>query len=133
MSPPRGVLSAQFGPTGAPSARLDSLPSFPVSTEGKDVLTVDDYGAIRRAHRDGMSIRRIARDLGHSRRKIRQVLSEPQPAPYTRTRPPQAPVLGPFHAIIDQILGSDQQASPKQRHTAMQVFRRLRDEHGYRG
>jgi transposase len=97
------------------------------------VLTVDDYGAIRRAHRDGMSIRRIARDFGHSRRKIRQVLSESQPAPYTRTRPPQAPVLGPFHSIIDQILESDEQAPPKQRHTAMQVFRRLHDEHGYRG
>src|SRR5262249_11709905 len=77
--------------------------------------------------------RRIARDLGHSRRKIRQVLSESQPPRYTRTRPPQAPVLGPFHSIIDQILESDQQAPPKQRHTAMQVFRRLRDEHGYRG
>jgi transposase len=97
------------------------------------VLTVDDYGAIRRAHRDGMSIRRIACDFGHSRRKIRQVLSESLPTPYTRTRPPQAPVLGPFHPTIDQILESDQQAPPKQRHTAMQVFRRLRDEHGYRG
>jgi transposase len=101
--------------------------------EEKDVLTVDDYGAIRRAHRDGLSIRRIARDFGHSRRKIRQVLSESQPVPYTRTRPPQALVLGPFHSLIDQILESDEQAPPKQRHTAMQVFRRLRDEHGYRG
>jgi hypothetical protein len=80
-----------------------------------------------------MSIRRIARDLGHSRRKIRQVLGESQPIPYTRTRPPQAPVLGPFHSIIEQVLESDQQSQPKQRHTAMQIFRRLRDEHDYRG
>ena len=44
-----------------------------------------------------------------------------------------AKVLGPFQAIIDQILVDDDDAPPKQRHTAMQVFRRLRDEHGYPG
>ena len=32
------------------------------------MVTVDDYGTIRRAHRDGMSIRQIARQFGHSRR-----------------------------------------------------------------
>src|SRR5207248_86894 len=80
-----------------------------------------------------MSIRRIARDFGHSRRKIRQVLSDSLPSPYTRTQPAPAPVLGRFHCIIDQILESDEHAPPKQRHTAMQLFRRLRDEHGYRG
>ena len=36
------------------------------------MLTVDDYGAIRRARRDGMSIRQIAREFGHSRNTIRQ-------------------------------------------------------------
>ena len=97
------------------------------------MLTVDDYGAIRRAHRDGMTIREIARTFHHARYKIRQVLvqSEPQPLPQTRNR--TAPVLGPVQAVIDQILADDEQAPPKQRHTAMQVLRRLRDEHGYRG
>jgi transposase len=97
------------------------------------VLTVDDYGAIRRAHRDGMTIREIARTFRHARYKIRQVLaqSEPHPLPQTRNRP--APVFGPFQAVIDQILADDEHAPPKQRHTAMQVFRRLRDEHGYHG
>jgi len=41
--------------------------------------------------------------------------------------------LGPFQAVIDQILADDEQAPPKQRHTAAQVFRRLRDEQGYAG
>jgi len=97
------------------------------------VLTVDDYGAIRRAHRDGMTIREIARTFHHARYKIRQILaqSEPHPLPQTRNRP--TPVLGPFQAVIDQILADDEQAPPKQRHTAMQVFRRLRDEQGYHG
>ena len=97
------------------------------------MLTVDDYGAIRRAYRDRKSIREIAREFGHSRKTIRHVLKhgEPNPGPSTRNRP--APVLGPFVAIIDQILVDDEEAPPKQRHTAMQVFRRLKDEHGYRG
>lgn len=97
------------------------------------MLTVDDYAKIRLAHRDGMSIREIARTFGHSRRKVREVLAHPQPKPYTRTKAPPAPVLGNFHAVIDAILAEDEQAPPKQRHTAMQLFRRLRDEHAYPG
>jgi transposase len=97
------------------------------------MLTVDDYAKIRLAHRDGMSIRAIARTFGHSRRKVRQVLAQPQPTPYTRTKTPPAPVLGTFHGVIDAILAQDEQAPPKQRHTAMQLFRRLRDEHAYPG
>ena len=97
------------------------------------MLTVDDYGAIRRARRDGMSIRQIARTFHHTRRKIRQVLADPEPRPYTRTDDRPAPVLGPFHPVIDQILIDDEAAPPKQRHTAAQVFRRLRDEHDYAG
>ena len=95
------------------------------------MLTVDDYGAIRRARRDGKSIRRIALDFDHSRNTIRYVLKHPEPGSQTRNR--NAPVLGPFQAVIDQILADDEDAPPKQRHTAAQVFRRLRDEHGYHG
>jgi transposase len=98
-----------------------------------DVLTVDDYGAIRRARRDGMSIRRIAREFHHSRYKIRLVLQQAEPAPYPQTRNREAPLLGPMHAVIDQVLADDEQAPRKQRHTAAQIHRRLRDEHGYLG
>jgi transposase len=97
------------------------------------MLTVDDYATIRLAHRDGMSIREIARTFEHSRRKVREILANPQPKPYTRRKPPPAPVLGSFHAVIDAILADDEDAPPKQRHTAMQLFRRLRDEYAYPG
>ena len=100
-------------------------------TEATEVLTMDDYGAIRRARRDGKSIRRIALDFDHSRNTIRYVLKHPEPGSQTRNR--NAPVLGPFQAVIDQVLADDEDAPPKQRHTAAQVFRRLRDEHGYHG
>jgi len=97
------------------------------------MLTVDDYAKIRLAHRDKMSIREIARRFGHSRRKVREILANAQPKPYTRVRPKLAPVLGAFHAVIDAVLADDENAPPKQRHTAMQVFRRLRDEYHYGG
>jgi len=97
------------------------------------MLTVDNYAKIRLAHRDGMSIRDIARNFGHSRAKVRQVLAYAEPRPYTRTQPPPAPVLGSLHGVIDAILAADEQAPPKQRHTAMQLFRRLRDEYAYAG
>lgn len=97
------------------------------------MLTVDDYAKIRLAYRDGMSIREIARAFHHSRRKVREILAQPQPKTYTRRKPPPAPRLGSFHAIIDSILAADESAPPKQRHTAMQVFRRLRDEYHYSG
>jgi transposase len=97
------------------------------------MLTVYQYGDIRRAYRDGMSIRDIARTFHHSRRKVRQIVAEGQPRPYTRTGPTPAPMLGAFHATIDAILVADEDAPPKQRHTAMQIYRRLRDEHAYQG
>jgi transposase len=97
------------------------------------MLTVEDYAKIRLAHRDGMSIREIARQFHHSRRKIREVLDHPQPEPYTRTKPTPAPVLGGFHAIIDAILAGDDEAPPKQRHTAKRIHERLLQEYSYRG
>jgi len=45
------------------------------------MLTVEDYGRTRRAHRDGMSIRAIARTLGHSRRKVRDAVAESERRP----------------------------------------------------
>jgi transposase len=97
------------------------------------VLTVDDYGAIRRAQRDGKTIRQIAREFHHSRNTIRKILKQPEPNPVPSTRGRSAPLLGPVQPILEQILHEDEEAPPKQRHTAMQMFRRLRDEHDYIG
>src|SRR5512135_2211045 len=94
---------------------------------------VDDYARYRTAHRDGMTIRQIARTFHVSRRKVREALASPEPRPNTRTQPPPAPVLGSFTAIIDQVLREDRDAPPKQRHTAAQLFRRLQEEHGFTG
>jgi transposase len=72
------------------------------------MLKVDDYARIRLAHRDGMSIRQIARTFGHSRQKIRQVLNEPTPKPYTLLAPrPGRKLTDPLKRIIDGILTED--------------------------
>lgn len=98
------------------------------------MLKVEDYGRIRRAHRDGMGIREIARTFGHSRRKIREALAEAEPRPYTLALPRPRRVLSEAHQQwIGAILAADEQAPRKQRHTAAQLFRRLRDEEQYVG
>lgn len=98
------------------------------------MLAVEHFRRIRAAKRDGMSIREIARKFGHSRKVVRKALAEPEPTPYTLRQPRGAPKLGPFHETIEQILAEDEQAPPKQRHTAMQIYRRLcAPEHGYTG
>lgn len=98
------------------------------------MLKVEEYGRIRRAHRDGMSIREIARTYGHSRRKVREALAEAEPRPYTLAQPRPRRVLSEAHQQwIDAILVEDEQAPRKQRHTGAQLFRRLRDEEQYVG
>jgi transposase len=97
------------------------------------MVKVDDYLQIRLLHRDGLSIRQIARRLGHGRETVKKALVEPTPRPYTRTRPVALPKLGAFVGHIEQILREDQTAPRKQRHTATRIFQRLRDEHGYAG
>src|SRR5689334_18128162 len=95
--------------------------------------TVDDFAAIRQAHRDGLSSREIARALRVGRDTVRKALRQPEPQPYTLSRPRPAPVFGPFRAVVDAILEADVHAPRKQRHTAAQLFRRLRAEYGYTG
>jgi transposase len=95
--------------------------------------TVDDFAAIRRAHRDGMSIRQIAKHFGVGRNTVCKALQHPEPLPYTRTRARPAPAFGPFRDLVEAILAGDEKAPRKQRHTASQLFRRLRDEYGYQG
>ena len=90
-------------------SRTESL----TRTEAKEMLTVDDYGAIRRAHRAGMPIKRIALEFEHSRNTIRKILKHPEPNPIPRERKRTAPVLGPFQSIIDQILLDDEESPPQ--------------------
>ena len=103
-------------------------------TEAKEVLTMDDYGAIRRAGpsrwkihpTDRPRIRNLAQD-GPScpdafRAKIRTLDQE-------SNRPGPGALLNDYRPDP----GRRRKRAVKQRHTAMQISRRLQDEHGYRG
>jgi transposase len=99
------------------------------------MLTVYDYLGIRTAHAQGESIRSIALRLRHSQKTIRKVIASAtgEPSRYARRKPAEHPKLGPFLTIIDQILKEDESAPPKQRHTAIQLHRRLVKENQYTG
>jgi transposase len=97
------------------------------------MLTVNHFAQIRQARRDGLTIRQIADQLGHSTKTILKALAQPEPPPYSRALPRPAPLFGPFRPIVDAILAADEHAPRKQRHTAAQIFRRLQTEHGYTG
>lgn len=91
------------------------------------MLTVLDYLQVRTAHAQGESIRSLAQRLGHAQKTIRKVIGSETgtPAPYRRAGPTSYPKLGKFLGFIEQVLQDDLTAPVKQRHTAMQLYRRL--------
>jgi transposase len=96
------------------------------------MLTVDHYARIRQLRRDGLTIRQIAAQTHHSPKTILKALAHPEPPPAASTAR-AAPVFGPFRDVAEAILAEDETAPRKQRHTASQLFRRLRAEYGYTG
>jgi transposase len=97
------------------------------------MLTVDHFARIRQARRDGLTIREIADQFGHSTKTVVKVLAQPEPAPYAHSQERPAPIFGPFRQVVDGIVAADEHAPRKQRHTATQIFRRLQEEYGYTG
>lgn len=62
------------------------------------MLTADHFARIRQLRRDGLTIRQIAAQLGHSSKTVHKALAEPEPLPF-RTPRREAPVFGPFKAV----------------------------------
>lgn len=97
------------------------------------MLTVDHFARIRQLRRDGLTIREIADQLHHSPKTILKALQNPEPLSACSSAPRPAPVFGPFHDFVDEIILADETAPRKQRHTAAQIYRRLVAEKGYTG
>jgi transposase len=89
---------------------------------------VELFEQIRREHEFGVgTISGVSRKLGVHRRLVREALSSAVPA----AGKPQQRRLRKLEAatpFIDRILTADQQAPPKQRHTAHRIWQRLRAE-----
>jgi transposase len=97
------------------------------------MLTVDQYGYIRTAHRVyGKKIKQIARETGHSKNTIKKVLRAEYSGYKPRLKQPY-PMLGGYLKIIEQWLEEDKQRPPKQRHTAVRIYHRLKTEHDFQG
>ena len=97
------------------------------------MIQVEEREQIRRAYYvDGKSVRQIARELGHSRRTVRQAIESAEPGEYTLRVPRPAPVLGPYKASLDRLLEENQHLPRKQRYTSHKMYLALCGE-GYTG
>ena len=92
------------------------------------------YQKVRRAVMiDGMSRRRTATYFGIDRKTVDKMLIFPEPPLHGRQGRTYSRKLAGFTEVVDRILADDRTVHAKQRHTAVRIFERLRDEHGFTG
>jgi transposase len=87
----------------------------------------------RRVLTGELSKRAACREYDLSWHTLAKMLTHEEPPGYRLKQPRSKPALGQFLPIIHEILEADRTAPKKQRHTAMRIFHRLRDEHAYEG
>jgi transposase len=87
----------------------------------------------RRVLVEGLSKRAACQEFQLHWSTLDKILALDQPPGYQGARPRVKPKLGPFLNLITDILEADRSAPPKQRHTAVRIYHRLRSEFGYQG
>lgn len=98
------------------------------------MLQMANYEFIRKQHiLLGKPIRQISRETGYSRQVIRKALKSTETPVYHLSKPKPKPVINSVQSIILEWLHQDEQAPPKQRHTASRIYQRLVDEYGFTG
>lgn len=98
------------------------------------VLKVFDIEFIRKKHFvEGWSIRKVARQLKVSRQSVRKALESSDVPHYELTKPRPSPVIDRYREVIGAWLADDEQAPPKQHHTAKRIYDRLVQEHSFGG
>jgi len=96
------------------------------------MLTDEDRARIIRAHRLGMSIRAIARRFHHGRSKIREILKNPEPRRYLRTKVYRPKLTESFCRRMREIIEVERADPSSEPPTAAAIYRFLRRE-GYQG
>jgi len=86
----------------------------------------------RRVLVEGVSKRKILREIGVHWQTLKKILTHSIPPGYRLRGPRPEPKIGPFKPRISEIIESDKAAPKKQQHTAKRIFERLRAE-GYTG
>jgi transposase len=87
----------------------------------------------RRVLVDGLGKRAARREYGIHYKTLKKILTHAEPPGFRRPERQRPSVVGPLLSVVHQILMDDRKAPRKQRHTAVRIYRRLRDEHGYTG
>lgn len=83
---------------------------------------------------EGKSIRQAARETRHSRNTVSKMLENSEVPQYRLAEEKEAPVLGPFKALIDKWVAEDEKKPKKTRRTARRMYDVLRQEpYGYTG
>ena len=84
---------------------------------------------------EDLSLREIARRTHHSFATVQKYAYKEDWSENSLPNidPESYPILGRYIPVIDEWLEADRKIPRKQRHTAMRVYTRLRDEYGYTG
>lgn len=82
---------------------------------------------------EGASKRLVCKQYGLGWATLERILANVEPPGYRQAGARPKTKIGPFLGVIEEILKTDRDAPPKQRHTAKRIFERLRDEYGYAG
>ena len=94
---------------------------------------MEQWSEVRRRVLTGeLSKRQACTDYGLHWDTLQKILQHEEPPGYRKKQSRKKPVLGPFVALIHEILEADKQAPKKQRHTAKLILQRLRKA-GYQG
>lgn len=97
------------------------------------MISVEEREELRRAYFiEHKSVRQIARELKVARKTVRKAIAAAEPVPYTLSAPRPSPVLGPYKALIDELLAAAEKMPRKQRYTGHKIFEQLVAE-GYAG
>jgi transposase len=90
---------------------------------------VELFETIRREYVEGVgTIQGVARKLGVHRRMVREAIHNAIPAQRKKIEREPTRLVAEVAMFIHSVLEQDQQAPPKQRHTAQRVFERVREE-----
>lgn len=79
----------------------------------------------------GHSIRGLSRSEGISRKTIKKILQHPKPQPYVR--PSRTSIVSRYQQLIADLLSANADCNPRDRYNIADIFRHLRDEHGFEG
>ena len=98
------------------------------------MLKMVDIEFIRKKHFvEGWPIRKISRQLQLSRQTVRKALESAELPQYKLSQSRPCPVMDAYRGVIEGWLAEDEEAPPKQRHTAKRIFKRLESEHQFKG